>query len=164
MDLLERAEFFEQLQHTLAEVMHGQGRVALVSGEAGIGKTSLVEQFAEIQKHECRVLWGGCDALFTPRPLGPLYDIAPQLRGNLINLLAAQAPSTAIFSAVFDELQNQPPTILVVEDVHWADEATLDLLKVLGRRINKLNALLVITYRDDEVRADHPLRLPAREF
>ena len=159
MDLLERADFFEQLQDTLAEVMHGHGRVALVTGEAGIGKTSLVEQFAERQKNECRVLWGGCDALFTPRPLGPLYDIAQQLRGNLVTLLEDEAPRTAIFSAAFDELLSHTPTLLVIEDVHWADEATLDLLKFLGRRINKLNSLLVITYRDDEVRAEHPLRL-----
>lgn len=128
-DLLERAEFFEQLQDTLAEVMHGHGRVALVTGEAGIGKTSLVEQFAERQKNGCRLLWGGCDALFTPRPLGPLYDIAQQLRGNLITLLADEAPRAAIFSAAFDELQNHTATLLVIEDVHWADEATLDLLK-----------------------------------
>ena len=159
MDLLERAEFFEQLQDTFAEVMYGQGRVALVTGEAGIGKTSLVEQFAETQKKGCRVLWGGCDALFTPRPLGPLYDIAQQLRGNLITLLQDEAPRSAIFSAAFDELQNHTATLLVIEDVHWADEATLDLLKFLGRRINKLNSLLVITYRDDEVRSEHPLRL-----
>jgi ATP/maltotriose-dependent transcriptional regulator MalT len=157
MDLLERTDFFEQLQDTLDEVSNGHGRVALVSGEAGIGKTSLVEQFAARQ--ECRVLWGGCDALFTPRPLGPLYDIAQQLRGNLLNLLEHEAPRGAIFSATFDELQNHTATLLVIEDVHWADEATLDLLKFLGRRINKLNSLLVITYRDDEVRADHPLRL-----
>src|SRR5262249_13673509 len=140
MDLLERAEFFEQLQDTLAEVMHGRGRVALVTGEAGIGKTSLVEQFAQQQKTGCRVLWGGCDALFTPRPLGPLYDIAQQLQGDLINLLKDEAPRAAIFSATLEELQK--PTLLVVEDVHWADEATLDLLKFIGRRINKLNSLL----------------------
>jgi DNA-binding CsgD family transcriptional regulator/tetratricopeptide (TPR) repeat protein len=157
MDLLERAEFFQQLNDTLAEVTRGQGRVALVTGEAGIGKTLLVEQFA--QRQECRVLWGACDALFTPRPLGPLYDIAQQLRGNLINLLRDEAPRAAIFSALLDELQNRNATLLVVEDVHWADEATLDLLKFLGRRINKLNSLLVITYRDDDVRAEHPLRL-----
>src|SRR5262249_42567757 len=152
MDLLERAEFFEQLQDTLAEVRHGHGRVALVTGEAGIGKTSLVDQFTQGQKNGCRVLWGGCDALFTPRPLGPVYDIAQQIRGNLITLLEDAAPRTAILSAVVDELQNHTSTLLVMEDVHWADEATLDLLKFLGRRINKLNSLLIITYRDDEVR------------
>jgi DNA-binding CsgD family transcriptional regulator/tetratricopeptide (TPR) repeat protein len=104
-------------------------------------------------------LWGACDALFTPRPLGPLHDIALQIRGDLLTLLAEEAPRATIFSAVFEELQSQSPTVLVFEDVHWADEATLDLLKFLGRRINKLNSLLVITYRDDEVRAEHPLRL-----
>ena len=159
MDLLERGEFLEQLQDTLAEVTDGHGRVALVTGEAGIGKTSLVDQFAQTQKNGCRVLWGGCDALFTPRPLGPLYDIAPQLQGNLNRLLTDGAPRDAIFSVVFEELQNHTPTLLIIEDVHWADEATLDLLKFLGRRINKLNSFLVITYRDDEVRSDHPLRL-----
>ena len=159
MDLLEREEFLQQLQDTLAEVMSGHGRVALVSGEAGIGKTSLVDQFTERGTGPCRVLWGACDALFTPRPLGPLHDIALQLRGDLLTLLEQEASRATIFSAVFAELQSQPATILVFEDVHWADEATLDLLKFLGRRINKLNLLLVITYRDDEVRAEHPLRL-----
>lgn len=159
MDLLERADFLQQLHDNLAEVIKGQGRVSLVSGEAGIGKTSLVEQFAETSKSSCRVLWGGCDALFTPRPLGPLHDIALQIRGDLLTLLEEEAPRVTIFSTVFEELRNQPPTLLVFEDVHWADEATLDLLKFLGRRINKLNSLLVITYRDDEVQAEHPLRL-----
>jgi DNA-binding CsgD family transcriptional regulator len=159
MDLLERADFFQQLQDTLVEVIHGHGRVTLVSGEAGIGKTSLVEQFAETRKSRCRVLWGACDALFTPRPLGPLHDIALQIRGDLLTLLEEEAPRATIFSAVFEELQSQPSTLLVFEDVHWADEATLDLLKFLGRRINKLNSMLVVTYRDDEVRAEHPLRL-----
>ena len=158
MDLLERREFFEQLQDTLSEVLRGQGRLVLVSGEAGIGKTSLVEQFVEKQKNECRVLWGGCDALFTPRPLGPIYDIARQIRGDLLTLLEEEASRPAIFSAVLDELEGDPSTLLVIEDAHWADEATLDLLKFIGRRINKLNSLLVVTYRDDEVRANHPLR------
>src|SRR5689334_9753838 len=159
MDLLERADFFKQLEETLADVARGQGRLVLVSGEAGIGKTSLVEQFVEKQKNEYRVLWGGCDALFTPRPLGPIYDLALQLRGDLLTLLEQEAPRATIFSAVFAELQRQPSTLLVFEDVHWADEGTLDLLKFIGRRINKLNSLLVITYRDDEVQAEHPLRL-----
>src|SRR5690349_19944351 len=159
MDLLERAEFFKQLEETLAEVARGQGRLVLVSGEAGIGKTSLVEQFVEKQKNQYPVLWGGCDALFTPRPLGPIYDLALQVRGDLFTLLEQEAPRATIFSAVFAELQNQPATLLVFEDVHWADEGTLDLLKFIGRRINKLNSLLRITYHDDEVQADHPLRM-----
>ena len=159
MHLLERAEFFQQLQDTFSEVLEGNGRLVLVSGEAGIGKTSLVEQFAEKQKNECRVFWGGCDALFTPRPLGPIYDIARQIRGNLLTLLEDEASRSAIFAAVCDELQNNRPTLLIIEDAHWADEATLDLLKFIGRRINKLNALLIVTYRDDEVRSEHPLRL-----
>src|SRR5580765_2194927 len=159
MELLEREQFFDELEAILGDVAGGNGRFVIVTGEAGIGKTSLVERFAEANKQNARVLWGGCDALFTPRPLGPLYDIAQQLRGNLITLLKDEAPRAAIFSAAFDELQNHTATLLVIEDVHWADEATLDLLKFLGRRINKLNSLLVITYRDDEVRAEHPLRL-----
>jgi DNA-binding CsgD family transcriptional regulator len=159
MQLLERAEFLDQLQDTLSEVLRGHGRLVLVSGEAGIGKTSLIEQFAEKQKNECRVLWGGCDALFTPRPLGPIYDIAKQIRGELLTLLEEEASRFAIFSAVFDELQADRSTLLIIEDAHWADEATLDLLKFIGRRISKLNSLLVVTYRDDEVRSDHPLRL-----
>lgn len=159
MDLLERTEFFKQLQDTLAEVALGQGRLVLVSGEAGIGKTSLVEQFVETQQNEYRVLWGGCDALFTPRPLGPLYDLALQVRGDLLTLLEQEAARATIFSAVFEELQSTPATVLVFEDVHWADEGTLDLLKFIGRRINKLNSMLVITYREDEVQAEHPLRL-----
>ena len=159
MDLLERTDFIQQLQDTLAEAISGHGRIALVSGEAGIGKTSLIEQFAETGKGSCRVLWGACDALFTPRPLGPLHDIALQLRGDLLTLLEQEASRAMIFSTVFKELQSKPSTLLIFEDVHWADEATLDLLKFLGRRINKLNSMLVITYRDDEVRAEHPLRL-----
>src|SRR5262245_45947343 len=113
MDLLERADFFQQLQDTLAEVIGGHGRVVLVSGEAGIGKTSLLEQFAETAKNPCRVLWGACDALFTPRPLGPLHDIALQIRGNLLTLLEEEAPRATIFSAVFEELQGKPSTLLV---------------------------------------------------
>src|SRR5499427_596435 len=160
MELLERGEFFDALETILEAVAAGSGRVVLVSGEAGIGKTTLVEGFAEKHKTNARVFWGACDALFTPRPLGPLYDIAPQIQGELLTLLEQQAPRASIFSAVVDEIQKrQGRSIIVIEDVHWADEATLDLLKFLGRRISRIKAMLIITYRDDEVAPDHPLRL-----
>ncbi|HTG91968.1 MAG TPA: AAA family ATPase [Pyrinomonadaceae bacterium] len=160
MDLLEREQFFGELEALLESVATGSGRFVLISGEAGIGKTSLVERFTEKHKKQARVFWGACDALFTPRPLGPLYDIAPQTHSNLLTLLEEEAPQASILSAVLGEMERaQTPAIVVIEDVHWADEATLDLLKFLGRRINRVGSLLIVTYRDDEIGARHPLRL-----
>jgi DNA-binding CsgD family transcriptional regulator len=160
MELVEREQFLEELEAIFTDVVGGHGRFVLVSGEAGIGKTSLIERFVDTHHKQARVLWGACDALFTPRALGPLYDIAPQTQGNLLTLLEEGAPRPSIFSAALDELGNEhTPSLTVIEDVHWADEATLDLMKFLGRRINRINSMLVATYRDDEVGADHPLRM-----
>ena len=160
MDLLEREQFLEELEACFAEVVGGHGRFVLVSGEAGIGKTSLIERFAETHHKQARILWGACDALFTPRALGPLYDIAPQTQSNLFTLLEEEAPRTSILFTVLEELENDTkPAIFVIEDVHWADEATLDLLKFLGRRISKVKSMLIVSYRDDEVGLDHPLKL-----
>ncbi len=158
MQLLERASQLELLNSALNGVKAGAGRVALVYGEAGIGKTSLVEHFAKQNEKSWRVLSGACDLLFTPRPLGPLGDIALQTEGPLLKLLDAGSSRDALFPACLKELK-ECPTILVIEDIHWADEATLDLLKFLGRRIRQTACLMVLTYRDDEVGADSPLRL-----
>jgi DNA-binding CsgD family transcriptional regulator len=158
MELLERDTPLRELEAALNEAANGSGRVALVSGEAGIGKTQLVEHFIRAQAATARVLLGACDALFTPRPLGPLHDIAAQTGGPLLRLLDGDGNRNVIFAAVLAELHEQP-TIVVFEDVHWADEATLDLLRFLGRRIAPTRALLVLTYRDDELGPRHPLRL-----
>jgi DNA-binding CsgD family transcriptional regulator/tetratricopeptide (TPR) repeat protein len=156
--LLERESLLDQLALTLQEVTAGQGHVVLVSGEAGIGKTSLVNHFTEAHRDSLRILWGACDSLFTPRPLGPLYDIALQLEGELPALLHSDANRLSIFSACLIELQRSPG-IVVFEDVHWADEATLDLIKFLGRRIQLTQSLLILSYREDELGMGHPLRL-----
>lgn len=158
MGLLERDTVLRELDAERQEAVGGEGRALLISGEAGIGKTALVEQFICQRQREARILSGACNDLFTPRPLGPLHDVASQTQGQLSRLLQAETDRSLIFSACLSELQSQP-TIVVIEDVHWADEATLDLLKFLGRRIHLTRALLLVTYRDDELGQQHPLRL-----
>src|SRR6266542_2691184 len=134
MELLERASQRRNMDSALAQAKAGQGCVALVYGEARIGKTKLVEHFVNQHKTSWRILQGVCDSLFTPRPLGPLHDIAVQTSGTLLSLLNSETNRGAIFSASLNELKEQA-TVLIIEDIHWADEATLDLLKYLGRRI-----------------------------
>jgi DNA-binding CsgD family transcriptional regulator/tetratricopeptide (TPR) repeat protein len=158
MDLLERAPLLDELASALAATAVG-GRVVLVAGEAGIGKSALVKRFTERHSADARFLLGACDPLLTPRALGPLHDIARQTGGRLAELLASGGPREAVFAAFLDELDHEGrPRVVVVEDAHWADEATLDLLVFLGRRMGRTRALLLVTYRDDELAVDHPLR------
>ncbi|HSE13370.1 MAG TPA: AAA family ATPase, partial [Rudaea sp.] len=165
--LLERDSFLELLSADLASAAVGAGRTVLVSGEAGIGKTSLLEHF--VQTHPtARVLRGACEALFTPHPLGPLHDLARHSHARLKSLLGECADRAVLFSAVLDELMAAPaPTLLILEDIQWADAATLDLIRFLGRRIDQAPALMILSYRDDEVDSTNLLRatlghLPAR--
>jgi DNA-binding CsgD family transcriptional regulator len=153
LELVEREAALEALRQRL-EGARLRGHIALVAGEAGIGKTSVLRAVAG--DHES-VWWGACDALQTPQPLTPLLDIARQRSTRFAASLAG--PRLALFEAVLDELRlAAEPVLVVVEDVHWADEATLDLVKFLGRRIERTHALLVVSYRDDEVPISHPLR------
>src|SRR5579859_6038914 len=103
-NLLERDALLSRLDEMLEQAHAGNGRTVLVSGEAGIGKTALVERFVERQRSTTRTLWGACEALFTPRPLGPLYDIAHQSRGELRRLLDREADRPALFAALLAEL------------------------------------------------------------
>src|SRR5438874_2470938 len=162
MELLEREQCLADLANWLDTAVRHGGCVVLLGGEAGIGKTALLQQFSKRQR-EARVLWGACDALFTPRPLAPLHDIAQQTQGPLLAAVGSGASAGAIFTAALNELQ-RTKALVVFEDVHWADEATLDLLKYLGRRIDRTHALLAVTYRDDELGAQHPLRLVIGEL
>jgi predicted ATPase len=158
--LLERSDVMNELDGLLAGLATAGGRVVLVSGEAGIGKSALVRRFAERHGADARCLLGVCDPLLTPRALGPLHDIARQTGGRLAELLATGGSREAVFAALLDELAQAPQrrAVVMVEDAHWADEATLDLLVFVGRRLERLPALLLVTYRDDELGADHPLR------
>jgi len=160
MKLLEREKYLEELEKTFNNLSDRGGFIVLISGEAGIGKTTLVETFLNKIEGKANILWGACDALFTPRPLGPLYDIAAQLKNGLLNLLNNHASRPVLFQKFLENLQlSKQQNIVIMEDIHWADESTLDLIKYLGRRIGKTNSLLIITYRDDEINSAHPLKL-----
>jgi ATP/maltotriose-dependent transcriptional regulator MalT len=159
-ELLERHLQLAALDDLLDEARAGRGRVVLVPGEAGIGKTSMVRAFTTARREGVRLLWGACDALRTPRPLGPLLDMAAAAGGELARLVADGAGRPALFAALLAELGSPGrPVVAVVEDAHWADEATLDMLTFIGRRIAPTGALLVVTYRRDEVGPGHPLQL-----
>src|SRR5512132_2353477 len=133
MDLLERDAHLEALDTWLEDAAGRTGHVVLITGEAGIGKTALVKAFRVRQSGQATVLWGMCDALRTPRPLGPLLDIAAAAGGELAGLVAADAPRAALFGALLGVLAGPGrPRVVVVEDAHWADQATLDMLTFLG--------------------------------
>src|SRR5215472_16182163 len=159
MKLLEREPSLASLAGYAREARHGEGRLVLVAGEAGVGKSALVEQLQH-GLPDARWSWGACDGLFTPRPLGPLFDLAAQLGGELEELCRAGAAREDLFRALLRQV-SQPGTlsVVVIEDVHWADEATVDLLRFLGRRLRDAPALLIATYRDDGLAAGDPLRM-----
>jgi DNA-binding CsgD family transcriptional regulator/tetratricopeptide (TPR) repeat protein len=157
--LLERSRQLSSLGGALAAVAaSGAGRVVLVAGEAGIGKTALLRQFCAGVNGSTRVLWARCEPLFTPRPLGPVADLARVVGGELAACARDGARPYDVAAALLRELAARP-SVLVVEDVHWADEATLDVIRVAGRRAGDVPALLVLSYRDDELEPSHPLRI-----
>lgn len=159
-DLLEREESLRSLTAALADVAGRRtGSLVLVHGEAGIGKTSVTRRFCETANSSPRVLWATCDPLFTPRPLGPLFDIARVVGGELREQIEAGGQPHDVAAALIDELDGRTPSIVVVEDLHWADEATLDVLRLCARRIDGVPVLLIASYRDEGLPLSHPLRV-----
>jgi DNA-binding CsgD family transcriptional regulator len=155
--LTEREHELDQLAARAATVRSGHGGAVMVCGESGAGKTSFVEAAFEQHRGGARLLWGACDPLSTPRPLGPLHDLGAQFSPTTRDLLATSEQPYDIFTAVFDDLRTQP-SILVIDDLHWADQGTVDLMRFLLRRARTAPLLTVGIARDDEVGISHPLR------
>ena len=158
-ELLERDDQLALLERAFAQAQGGQGRLVFLSGEAGIGKSALVRGFCARVHESTPVLLGACDGLRTPRPLGPFADIGLRVGGELGAAISGGAPAPAVFEALVGALPSGRTTVLVIEDVHWADEATLDVLRLVGPRVEGLRALVVATYRSDELPRTHPLLL-----
>lgn len=140
-----------------------QGGLVLLRGEAGVGKTAVMKWFCEQRCPPARALWGSCEALFAPRALGPFADVALATGGELEELVDRGGRPHEVLEA-FAAAVAKRPTVVVLEDLHWADEATLDVLRLLGRRIEGVRALVVATYRDDELGPGHPLRVVVGEL
>src|SRR3954465_1802466 len=147
MELVERSEVLAFLQTQFENVAEGEGRCIFISGEAGIGKTALIKAFCKQQANGCNIYQGTCDAMFTPRPLAPLYDIIWQVNSNLWPNRQTIEDRAELFAMFFRELSSRKEkTIIIFEDIHWADEATLDFIKFLARRITQLPCLFILTY------------------
>lgn len=158
--LIERSDELAALGEALATVCDtAQGQLVLVRGEAGIGKTALLGAFRERHRDSTRILWGVCEPLATPGPLGPLFDIAEVTHGELEELVHRGARPHEIAGAVIRELSGARATVLVLEDLHWADEATLDVLRLLARKVQAVRALVLASFRDDALDRQHPLRV-----
>jgi DNA-binding CsgD family transcriptional regulator/tetratricopeptide (TPR) repeat protein len=158
MELLEREQQFSELRRFLTESSAGSGRVVFVGGEAGAGKSALTEDFTRRFAREIPSYWGHTDALDTSQALAPVYELAASL--SLGTPASSILPSRdELFSRIFARLAPPNPACMVIfEDLHWADEATLDFVRFLGRRIQRTRSLLIVTYRDDELQPTHPLR------
>jgi DNA-binding CsgD family transcriptional regulator/tetratricopeptide (TPR) repeat protein len=161
MRLLERDRYLRAFGEHLAAAAAVGGRLVFIGGEAGVGKTALVREVAA--RASGRVLQGACENLATPTPLGPLVDVAASVGGDLAEGLEAGGEPRHVALTLVDELRREP-ALVVLEDLHWADQATLDVLRVLGRRIDSTRALAVVTYRDDEIEPEHPLRVVLGEL
>ncbi len=160
MQLLEREHNLSELHVLLNEVLSESGRLALLAGEAGIGKTSLIRRFLQEIAGTAVAHWGACDPMDTPRPLGPLLEIAPSLSAELAEMLARETSRFEVFRGLVTTLStSRKSRVVVIEDIHWADEATLDLIRFVGRRMESLNALVLLSYRDDELHREHPLHV-----
>ena len=165
MHLLERQEQLETLNRCFEEATGGVGKLVLIAAEAGLGKSSLVERFALDHRRDVRTLWGACDALTTPRALAPIYEIAAQTPVIAGDVTPDDVPRDRLFRSLFEELSRpERACIVVLEDLHWADEATLDFLRFIGRRIQRTAAVFIATYRYEELGAGHPVRLALGEL
>ena len=155
---LERQNELEQVFSACRRSANGHGNIVLIAGEAGIGKTTLLEAARNELTLAHQVYWSACDPFLTPRPFGPLHDFAAEFASPVLPLLRNGALPTELFSTFYRTLETtKHPRVLVIEDAHWADHGTLDLIKYLGRRIAFSACTLVISYRDDEVSEADPL-------
>jgi len=167
--LVGRERELASLEAILVEVVTKGGRVALVGGDAGIGKSRLLDAFlSRARASGARTLAGHCSEAEDRRPFGPFIDLLrgvrdlPRLMQTESDLAVADPDvryrALRSFASVFGDLAKQDPLVVVIDDLQWADEASMDLFAYLGRSLRQRQVLLVGSYRTDELHRLHPLR------
>lgn len=156
VSLVERERQIEALEEAFAEP--SSGAVVLVSGEAGFGKTSLVGVLAERVDHRYRMMTTACEPVGIPTGFAPLFEMLEDLPEDLASDIRDGSGRPAVYAGMLDLIKNDQ-VVLAIEDIHWADEATLGLVRYLGRRIGSTGSRLIVTYRPEELDFNPPLRL-----
>jgi DNA-binding CsgD family transcriptional regulator/tetratricopeptide (TPR) repeat protein len=156
--LLEREEDLAALEGAVAAARDGRGSLVLVGGEAGIGKTTLMRALRARLGERLAMVVGACEPLSVPVPLQPLRELAAGAgAGDLAELEGGDR--LALARSLLSALQSGGVVVAVIEDAHWADPGTLDVVRLLARRIEDEAVVVVVTYRDDELAANQPLAL-----
>ncbi len=155
---LEREGPLSQLSACAQAAGDSHGRTVLVTGEAGAGKTTLLRAF-EAQSVDVAFLHGACEDLSIAEPLGPLYDLTRAAGIDLDAMMHTENERLAVFGSVLDRIEAPDrAVVLMIEDVHWADEATLDFIRFAARRLHDRRLLLVMTARDSEIEGRPQIR------
>jgi ATP/maltotriose-dependent transcriptional regulator MalT len=165
--LVGRQTELSSLVSALDDARDGKSRLLLVGGEAGVGKTRLIEELV-LRADDAKALIGGCvdlgdDALpFAPFAAALREPMRAAGVDDLVELAAGGSDDRRrLYEGVADLLEQisiEQPVVLVVEDLHWADRSTRELLAFLGRALRDVRVLIIATYRTDEIHRSHPLR------
>lgn len=158
--LLERDCVLAEMEALAQTAAGGTGQMLLLRGEAGVGKTALLHRFVDAVSADTEVLFGCCDPLSAPRPLGPLIDMfsrLPGVHGAELGAAIDTGNSESVYKRLLQMLRDGHRWICVIDDAQWADDATLDLVRFLARRIETVPVLVVVSYRDYELGQGHPL-------
>jgi DNA-binding CsgD family transcriptional regulator/tetratricopeptide (TPR) repeat protein len=150
MPLVERESHLALLRASLDDAIEGAGQLVLIRGEAGIGKTALLRAFLDEARPRATVAIGFCDRASTPRPFSPLYDMSAALGHDFADLVDHEPTQTDVRTWMLNRLAGGPPTVIAIDDLHSADDATLDLTRFLARRIESTRAVTILTYREGE--------------